>query len=328
MICHRRGTLTLEAALVLPPVLMLVAFLVLAIRYDLQKLVLAEALDQTAAEMALIVPLQEAGRDLMPDLSEDLGSFILSLAERTGDWAQSTLLETTVDRRIDYWLHEPSFLSGLSAGLAYPLQVNPSVFDDRTIELSENQALGVILITCTWRRTILGVPMISSLESAIPAWPLAASIESQSEAKDNPGDVWLLDNFSRGRMLRKVFWANLPQDFPVIARWSGGEAVKTHSLDVTAPTYQNPENILDTVKDLLQRLAEFDGASYEREEEQIVINGEEIIRRRLLLIIPENEDEALTGPAWQELAALARAMGIQFQLERYGTSTRFEKDAE
>jgi hypothetical protein len=320
---RRRGTLSLEAALVLPPAMLLIAFLVLAIRFDLQQLVLAEAVDQAAAELSLLLPLQEAGRDLLPDWPGELSGFVQNLGEKTGDWAQSTLLEITIDRRLEYWLHEPAFWSGLNAGLAAPLRMNPAAFSDRSIEVSESPQSGVFWVTCTWRRKVLGVPLESILRTAIPAWPLTESIGDLDLKQDNPDDVWLLDNFSRGRQLRKVFWANLPHDFPVIARWSGGEASGIHSLDVTAPTYQNPDAIHLAVMKHLQRLAEFDGAIYERENEQIAISGGEIVSRCLVLIIPENENKAMTGVVWQKLGVEARSLGVHFQLERYGTSTRY-----
>ena len=47
-------------------------------------------------------------------------------------------------------------------------------------------------------------------------------------------DIWSLSNFQRGRKIQKLFGANMPYNFPVIAKFENGKAVMIKSMDLTA----------------------------------------------------------------------------------------------
>jgi hypothetical protein len=69
----RAGSLTLEAAIVLPPVLLLCILLLFGLSLMHEKLALIRAVDDTAPEFALILPLEN---NISDDLTLALQDFV------------------------------------------------------------------------------------------------------------------------------------------------------------------------------------------------------------------------------------------------------------
>ncbi|MGI6333671.1 MAG: hypothetical protein ACOX1A_03490 [Saccharofermentanales bacterium] len=134
----------------------------------------------------------------------------------------------------------------------------------------------------------------------------------------------MLDNFSRGKRFRTLFGANLPDDFPVIARFEQGEAVMIKSIDLTAPTYQKQQYTEQHLERMIRRLAEFSGASYRKKDVTIQINAGTISQKRLLLIIPTNSSQQFLDTTIANLTSYAEAAQIRLQIVRYGKSERYQ----
>jgi len=114
--------------------------------------------------------------------------------------------------------------------------------------------------------------------------------------RDSPGgdDIWSLSNFQRGLKIRRIFGANLPDSFPVIARYEAGRAVMIKSMDITAASYQNGGTVEKTLKRYLKELREYQGQDKPWGRDGIVIRKEDIRKKELLLVIPENKaDDAI-----------------------------------
>lgn len=71
---------------------------------------------------------------------------------------------------------------------------------------------------------------------------------------NNEEDIWSLDNFTRGKKIREIFGANLPFNFPVIARFNSGTATMIKSMDITTKSYQNPEMVKRKLSFMLMNL--------------------------------------------------------------------------
>ena len=256
----RQGSLSLEAALVLPVILLLlVAFLVMqsAVTAEIK---LKGALDRTAAELALLSPLAQAIEPILSDSSlpqssekpamvGELEALVRAIIPDFSleDLAADFMLDTTstavlgqiLQQRVAYWLQET--VDGQSARSGNAASSWERQLKDRRIYLDWRLEQRQLWLCLTYR---LSTPLGQTerqIRSIVPLW-LGDLAAIQAEKAD--GSVWMLDNFSRGQIIRRAMGGDLPYDFPVIARFSGGEAVMIKSLDLTAPGYQQIDALL------------------------------------------------------------------------------------
>ncbi|MDD2533584.1 MAG: hypothetical protein PHC86_02650 [Eubacteriales bacterium] len=306
--CFRRGSLALETALVLPVVLLIIAFFMALNVHEQRRLLVAQALDATCAEFSLIKPLQD---QLVPESST--ASF--SLPTWLVDEGEALVSEALISARVIDWidqLHDQSLF-----------QRSSLIPQDLTIEIQDDFQTSALWFIARYPEQILGYTYTAHVVALCPVWrlpALATTILSDSE-KDG---VWLLDNFARGQTFRQIFHANLPYDFPVIASWANQRATLIHSLDLTAPTYQKTSEISSVLRVKISQLAAFQGANYQREAEQIRIKASEIESRQIILIVPENYDATRLASVIDEMIAFSNEQGIQFVVRPYGVSHRYD----
>lgn len=132
-------------------------------------------------------------------------------------------------------------------------------------------------------------------------------------------DIWSLSNFQRGLKIRRLFGANLPNSFPVIARFDNGKAVMIKSMDLTAKSYQEGDNAQKTLMKYIDELAEYKGQDKPWGRDNIVIPRDSIKYRELVLVIPKNELTEANERMLSEMAEHAGSKGITLVVERYGT---------
>lgn len=141
-------------------------------------------------------------------------------------------------------------------------------------------------------------------------------------------DLWSLSNFQRGLKIRRIFGANLPSSFPVIARFSGGKAVMIKSVDMTAASYQKGDNARELLTGYIEDIAGFKGQEKPWGSRNILIRGDEIKSRELMLVIPENKLAEENEKLLAEMVTKARNKGVTIVIKRYGTkSDGSNKDA-
>ncbi len=330
----RRGSVALETALVLPPLLILIIFFLSAMIHERRLLVLAAALDETAAEVSLVLPLSQVGSaalsnwgdSLSEDLDLELAPWLLQSGEVIVEWASDTAWEIIIDHRLNDKLEQSIFKRSAFDRIDNSPDQKLRAFRPRAIELSRDPSSPVIWIICKWNSRILWLPVQNVLKTPIPMWSVKLAEESAENPDRSKDDVWMLGNFERGQILRQQYGANMPGDFPVIARWSGGEATLIHSIDLTAPTYSSPAEIRSAVIKRLSDLSSFAGSHYQRSSEQIDITAEAIQSRRMILIIPANAYTAIPRQILTVLQNEARQMGIKMVIETYGESHRYTRN--
>lgn len=315
----RSGSLSLEAALALPSVLLVIGFFLTAIWHEQRRLVVTQAVDRVAAELSLVLPVQSALADALP-LDQLLADGLADwdgpreLLTKALDLGGEALLEVALAERIQQELADgagPLAAVGLSRQHAR-LTVNLEPVSGRAFRW----------LVCTYQSPLLGIRVETQVRAVIPLWA-AADKASADQAASQADEVWLLDNFQRGQTIRKLLKANLPADFPVIASWSEGEATLIHSIDLTAPTYQDPREIVAALNDKIEKLAAFQGTTYQREGESITIQAAEIDRRTLLLVVPGNYDRQHCDPSLSELKVWAAGQGVKLLVQQLGTSRRY-----
>ncbi len=141
-------------------------------------------------------------------------------------------------------------------------------------------------------------------------------------------DIWSLNNFQRGLKLRRKFGANLPNSFPVIARYENGKAVMIKSMDLTADSYRTASNTEKTLKGYINELAEYKGMEKPWGSDNILIRGEDISQKELLLIIPENQPGESNEAALLNMKEYAGSRGISLVVRRYGMKKTAQEQGE
>lgn len=167
----------------------------------------------------------------------------------------------------------------------------------------------------------LPVKFISGLElvqrAKVKAW--MGGDEAQGVLTGVTDDIWSLGNFQRGLKIRRLFGANLPTSFPVIARFDQGRAVMIKSMDLTADSYQQGNNAEKTLQEYVDKLSQFKGQETPWGSDGIVIRSEDIISRELVLVIPKNELSEANEQLLQNIVQSAASKGVTLTVERYGT---------
>ncbi|MGE5614207.1 MAG: TadE/TadG family type IV pilus assembly protein [Bacillota bacterium] len=144
-----------------------------------------------------------------------------------------------------------------------------------------------------------------------------------NDAEGNAADdIWSLSNFQRGLKIRRLFGANLPTNFPVIARFDGSKAVMIKSMDLTAASYQEGDNAQKTLMKYIDELAGYKGQNKPWGSDDIVIPRDSIKSRELLLVIPKNKLSEANEQMLSEMVAKAGSKGVTLVVERYGTKKR------
>jgi hypothetical protein len=173
-------------------------------------------------------------------------------------------------------------------------------------------ALGILSLPAV--DTVAGEAAAGVAETA-PAETTAAEAAEAGTAATQAGlsGVWRLGWAARGRVIEKVFGANLPPNFEVIDRFAEGVATSIKSLDLTAMTYQGSARLLSRINRYVDELAKFKGASqgaYEIEESKIV-------SRKLQLVVPGNVTTPAQRAALQRAVERANSVGVELDIEPF-----------
>lgn len=326
----RRGSFALEAALAMPVVMLILALLLGLIAAPAAEMELVFALDQTAAEMALlapladhlsaVIPIPDPSPDRVTDdrLISDLDAAIPGWSEwiRSGalDLASSALLAPLIHQRMELWLERSARKSGSFRHM----------ITSRRLFIDLEPGRGELWLYLDYQLRLPGVTLPRQMTAHVPLWTGHGLVSQDDPSRDR---IWELDNFSRGRRLRTLYGGNLPYDFPVVARWQAGDASAIKSIDLTAPSYRDLTVVRRTIRDQINRLAGFCGHIYERGEHHVVIDAADIERRTLNLIIPENSpSESLT--VLGVLGREAAVSGVNLVIRTHGRSQRYIDDGD
>ncbi len=120
-------------------------------------------------------------------------------------------------------------------------------------------------------------------------------------------EIWEADNFTRGKYIRSLYGGNLPENFPVIAKFEDGRATMIKSVDFRKETYQIEGALSNNVITMLETLYLYQGQSTPYGSEQIVILPTQIQEKELLLVIPaaeqsqEIQQELKQAESWAQM---------------------------
>lgn len=323
---EQKGMISLEAAIILPLVLILLFFLLSAVRLLREDSLIRYAIDKSCEEMALFLPAAEALASPLAGVASEFDEIItrlLPLPEAkeiimamAADIGSSLLLANLTNNRLDFWLDEGRAGLGLD-----------HIQHERQIFFNWQAKDNLIGLHVSYRQNTLLGPIQKSAYGIIPLWlsnglDLESKEEEQKEAEDE-GDIWSLSNFERGQRFRELFGGNLPFSFPVIARWDGRTATSIKSMDLTAPSYSTAYMASRQLERHLLELANFQGAAYKNKGQEYFVLAEDIRTKELILIIPKNYPNWLSleqRRIWQDLAS---QLNIRLTIKETGISRRF-----
>lgn len=320
---RRKGSIALEAAVSIPLMLLILVFMLSAIISCQLEAAVGAALDNTAAEISLLIPVIDLiidSSESMQDILSELDEIDQQLAEnpfvnllfdgQVTDILSSVLFGELISQRCDYWLNDAA--SGQEMYL--------HMLDDMYIEMLWQPEDNILTLVAHMEfNTIFGV-MNREVRTIVPLW--TGQNRHISETDGPESNVWELDNFSRGIALREQFGAELPLSYPVIASFENGTAIAIRSMDLTAPSYQDHDNVIRAVASEITKLADF--AGYPGSDKMPAIDNEMVNERKLKLIIPSNSPSFFENECLPELRELSSSLEVKLEVISYLDSNRNE----
>lgn len=320
-----RGSLSLEAAVLLPLILIFFFFLLSAELAALGESQLRYALDQVGTEISLLFPAAEKAMEKGGELGKQILKKTLDqndaglLESMAGDYASSLFLGPFLERRLDMWISEKRRGGGL------PLPPH-----ERQLFLDWSPD-GKGLTLTLWYSTPLLIGRVErEIKAFVPLWServpeKTKAKEGQESSQDD--DIWSADNFSRGRYFRDKVGSNLPANYPTIAAFDEGRAKAVRSMDLTAPAYADVSTARQNILLEMEQLAAFRGHS-SLSKKVPTIREEEIESRELVLITPRNSPGFYDEGFWAEMKREASARGLLLDVRQIGRSHRYQDEGE
>lgn len=316
-----RASLVLDAALIMPLLIFICYFMISAMLTVQYEIVMRYALDQTAKELSLLVPLSDAILEgvkspELDDLISDITGGDESLKGAVGDLASSIFLQNFIQTKVEKWLQDGSNKLGIKQP-ADERQVILSSISDHAIEMAMNYHVYTPW-TKTDRVAYAHVPLWTKYDDSYKA-------EKNADKKTNEEDsIWSEHNFTRGKYFREKFEANLPFNYPVISRFNNGQAFAIRSIDLTAPVYESADYVRTQVMGEIKRLAGFQGSNRQTKINPPVIKAEDIKFRKLTIVVPGNSDYDLNSSLFSGLKREASKLGVSLDFASRGNSYRYK----
>ncbi|MDI9470102.1 MAG: hypothetical protein QM296_07840 [Bacillota bacterium] len=331
---RRRGSLSLEAAIALPPVLFVLLLLILVIQAQGAERLLRAAAEQTADEYECLLVASELLEPL--DIAKGLGigrvqaflvqQFFANMDEELGDQIAGDAVARLSAHNLLQRTQELASRSVLRPGTAAHL------IRDLSLDMNLDREAAEIELIYHYRLAFPFFDVERCMRVPVALWqrevPFSFSGGSpQAGEEEKKGDsIWSRSNFERGRYFQENYGANLPSTYPGISGYNSDSIFSIRSLDLTAPSYRSGAALDRELYREITRLRDFDG-------EQLVRDGffsgvSELPTQRLLsFVIPENSPADAIA-ALEAAAATAAADGIKVVIHRDGESHHYEKAAD
>lgn len=337
MIKTNKASITVETAIVFPIVISMVLLLINIIYITEQYEMINYVLSDTCSQMAdyayvyhegCIVNLSNAVKDKSDKGVDGLVSDVFDKLPISDDGNFKSIISDSIKGYINDYIDQADdqlyipiarllFTRNLSEfpGEAFDSKENEVNFS-KSLFFNENNN---IYLNMTYKQKVM-IPFLSinsiDVEQSITmnswlkgVWP---KINEETE------NIWLLDNFERGRKLQRIFNANLPANFPVISSYINNKVIMIKSLDFTTKTYLSGGNLYSRVAKFVDTLNSYGGQATPWGPDQIVIKSSDILHREIILVIPEDEQEEVIRNELLEAQNYAKMKGVLLTIEKYG----------
>ncbi len=300
-----KAALSIEAAIVIPALLIFIGVIYLytfSIRIDL---LYQEAGYSAVRELELLLSLSDK-KDLKSNAAKNY-------KEKIKKYFENKITAKALSLRQNYWLKK---------------NINPRIskyfIRNENYQLLRDGIKGLEYKFSYSSPKILG-DKTYSYKLPIPYWGglklNSLEIETNKEDKQETS-IWSEHNFKRGNYFREKYGANLPHSYPVVAKFNGSTITSIMSLDLTAPSYKNYENLNNQVSYQANKLKNFSGTK-DWGKDKITIDINYIKNRKLLIIIPENSD-ASSKLYLNQIKNQLKQPGFSIEVIEDGVSEKFE----
>ena len=361
------GTMTLEAALVVPLVLCVFLSVIFIIRAVYAYGLIQHALNETASEIASscyiyhvsgVKDIHDTARDGLNDRADIFGRQLDSFCDTFASGSLSddgmNIVDDINSNPADELKNAVAYiLSGaLDKGKTFvvtpivKLYMKKYLITEKTTDVNkrlkalfikngfdgldfsqsaffEDTDESIDIVVKYSIRLPLPIQFIGDMKlvqrSKVKAWMGGDETKGVLDGTVKSEDIWSLSNFQRGRKIQKLFGANLPSNFPVIAKFSSGNAVMIKSMDLTAGSYQMGDNVIKTLEGYIKSLSNYEGQEKPWGSSGVVISGKDIKSRELLLVIPENKLPDATERILTDMVNSALKKGVKLTIKRHGT---------
>lgn len=305
------GSVTLEAALILPFSLWLILLLTAWQYLSATEILLMNSMELLADEISLASSTftsAEAAWDQL-ELYQLQGQ-----EQELLDIGLELISEELLSSRLYYYYH------ALRQTAAFPQDYLVSLELD--LDKSQEDTHSVWWISLNYKLDAVVGSVSRHRRWPVGIWKPAARSPAEEEAEQEAADesIWAADNFTRGKYFRDKYQANLPEFYPVIARYEAGTVTAIKSLDLNRATYQSSLALESQLAYMLQTLSDFSGSDQPTGLSGKPSIGEADIRqKKLLLIVPENHAAWQSAPL-QRFSNQAAAAGVIVIIKKDGQS--------
>lgn len=131
-------------------------------------------------------------------------------------------------------------------------------------------------------------------------------------------NIWLLNNFTRGKKVETIFGGNLPRYFPTIDYYDEltGKVLSITSVNTTYKTYQTYIGLYERIINDINKLNSFTGIVFE----DITIDSRDITQKEILVVLPTNPLNRAQLNAIDDLYGICSQFNIILTIKRYQKS--------
>lgn len=327
---EKDGSVSIEAAISMAAVLILVASVLSFMIYNKADIMMQRAVEETSSDIELIMPLLIPAGDgistVLNALPENVGvdsDIVSELLSATGGLCS---VDDFTDGELSNLILTEIFAGRIRDDIAanYSNMEGPGIvdLDSISVYLSVDDNIKALNIDVSYNFLILAGSFNKEIYSVVPVYGDFDLGLLNTEDDDGNDEIWNSDNFTRGNFFREKYGGNMPGNFPVVSSFKNGNITSIKSIDLTAPTYSDYENITETVTEHINNLAGFQGGSSVYNGTEYSISESEIRERTLLIVIPGNSPSD-RQECLENLRNYAENHGVTLQIETYAESQRY-----
>lgn len=322
----RKGAITLEAAIILPVFIMAVMSFAFILKIYYTHEIVQNALTgacrqmgvygllyyKTNAEEVIVGIERFSSSNTVEDTLGDnwLTSSIREAGKDATDYVRAQLALIPAARLLAGNQLEAGFNGGVEKGLSglniaggfngLDFSDSRMLADGRSIDISVSYKMKFPFLPSL----LPGVKIKQT--SSICIWAGEDGVGSSEDDQDNDKGVWDMTNLKRGQEIRKLQGANLPFNFPTVAKYENGTVTSIKSLNIDEAYYKDPVNLEKKITSYINKLEDFNGGTLG----EVSIRSSDFFRKELLLIIPETELSSSQQNVIDRCIALAGSKGI------------------
>ena len=331
-----RGAITVEAAIVLPVIILLIVFFSFLIKLYYTFEILQQAMGEASKSMgvysllyyntnaeAIIGGIEEfCGSDEMGKMigNSEIEGLVAQFGSDLNDYIRAQvvlvpLVKVLVKNNIigEQYIDVDKRLTSLGVIKGFKgidFSESRMLADGRSIDVVADYTINFPFLS-----NILPPFKINQAASSC-AWGGADGIDTEgTKAGEELNSVWDKDKIERGQIIRQLEGANLPFKFPTIAKLENGTAISIKSMNIDEKYYQKGSNIKTKLKQYIEKLSEFSGGK----SGGVTVGINDFHRKELVLVIPETTITTAQKIAIEECKDIAFQKGITLSIKKaYG----------